>query len=190
MQRAVRPSWGRLIAFQDGHFWRRPSTPRRRQIGRPNARPRTGCIARRTSFLSIVFKVLRLVYYSASVGADFYSFSYLTSCDLVARDQNLSPLAQHGFWRWLPAGHNRLCLHSCSIVCLVIQGSYTSWKTLNILEFDKYNSRPWIYWNFVRGPWKYWNISLFWSGFSTMFIFVMTRNYCSLIILCICVIIF
>ena len=78
---------------------RRPSTPRRRQIGRPNARPRTGCIARRTSFLRIVFKVLRLVYYCGSVGADFYSFSYRTSCDLVARDQNLSPLAQPGFWR-------------------------------------------------------------------------------------------
>ena len=58
-----------------------------------------GCIARRTSFLRIVFKVLRLVYYCASVGADFYSFSYRTSCDLVARDQNLSPLAQPGFWR-------------------------------------------------------------------------------------------
>ena len=58
-----------MIAFQDGHLRRRPSTPRRRQIGRPNARPRTGCIARRTSFLRIVFKVLRLVYYCASVGA-------------------------------------------------------------------------------------------------------------------------
>ena len=81
-----------MIAFKDGHLRRRPSTSCRRQIGRPNARPRTGCIARRTSFLRIVFKVLRLVYYCASVGADFYSFSYRTSCDFVARDQSLSPL--------------------------------------------------------------------------------------------------
>ena len=78
---------------------RYPSTGRRRQTGRPNARPRTGCITRRTYFLRIIFKVLRLVYYCASVGADFYSFSYRTSCDLVARDQNLSPLAQPGLWR-------------------------------------------------------------------------------------------
>ena len=28
MQRAVGPSWGRVIAFQDGQFRRRPSTPR------------------------------------------------------------------------------------------------------------------------------------------------------------------
>ena len=119
MQRAVFPSSGRVFAFQDGGFCRYPSTGRRRQTGRPNARPRTGCITRRTYFLRIIFKVLRLVYYCASVGADFYSFSYRTSCDLVARDQNLSPLAQPGFWRWLPAGRNRLCLHSCSIVCLV-----------------------------------------------------------------------
>ena len=111
MQRAVGPSWGRVSEFKDGHLRRRPSTPRRRQIGRPNARPRTGCIARRTSFLRIVFKVLCMVYYCASVGADFYSFSYRTSCDLVARDQNLSPLAQPGFWCRLPAGRNRLCLH-------------------------------------------------------------------------------
>ena len=111
---------GRVFAFQDGGFCRYPSTGRRRQTGRPNARPRTGCITRRTYFLRIIFKVLRLVYYCASVGADFYSFSYRTSCDLVARDQNLSPFAQPGFWRWLPAGRNRLCLHSCSIVCLVI----------------------------------------------------------------------
>ena len=120
MQRAVFPSSGRVFAFQDGGFCRYPSTGRRRQTGRPNARPRTGCITRRTYFVRIIFKVLRLVYYCASVGADFYSFSYRTSCDLVARDQNLSPLAQPGFWRWLPAGRNRLCLHSCSIVCLVI----------------------------------------------------------------------
>ena len=120
MQRAVFPSSGRVFAFQDGGFCRYPSTGRRRQTGRPNARPRTGCITRRTYFLRIIFKVLRLVYYCASVGADFYSFSYRTSCDLVARDQNLSPLAQPGFWRWLPAGRNRPCLHSCSIVCLVI----------------------------------------------------------------------
>ena len=99
MQRAVFPSSGRVFAFQDGGFCRYPSTGRRRQTGRPNARLRTGCIARRTSFLRIVLKVLRLVYYCASVGADFYSFSYRTSCDLVARDQNLSPLAQPGFWR-------------------------------------------------------------------------------------------
>ncbi len=99
MQRAVFPSSGRVFAFQDGGFYRYPSTGRRRQTGRPNARLRTGCIARRTSFLRIVLKVLRLVYYCASVGADFYSFSYRTSCDLVARDQNLSPLAQPGFWR-------------------------------------------------------------------------------------------
>ena len=120
MQRAVFPSSGRVFAFQDGGFCRYPSTGRRRQTGRPNARPRTGCITRRTYFLRIIFKVLRLVYYCASVEADFYSFSYRTSCDLVARDQNLSPLAQPGFWRWLPAGRNRLCLQSCSIVCLVI----------------------------------------------------------------------
>ena len=99
MQRAVFPSSGRVFAFQDGGFCRYPSTGRRRQTGRPNARPRTGCITRRTYFLRIIFKVLRLVYYCASVGADFYSFSYRTSCDLVARDQNLSPLAQPGFWR-------------------------------------------------------------------------------------------
>ena len=99
MQRAVFPSSGRVFAFQDGGFCRYPSTGRRRQTGRPNARPRTGCITRRTYVLRIIFKVLRLVYYCASVGADFYSFSYRTSCDLVARDQNLSPLAQPGFWR-------------------------------------------------------------------------------------------
>ena len=99
MQRAVFPSSGRVFAFQDGGFCRYPSTGRRRQTGRPNARPRTGCITRRTYFVRIIFKVLRLVYYCASVGADFYSFSYRTSCDLVARDQNLSPLAQPGFWR-------------------------------------------------------------------------------------------
>ena len=99
MQRAVFPSSGRVLAFQDGGFCRYPSTGRRQQTGRPNARPRTGCITRRTYVLSIIFKVLRLVYYCASVGADFYSFSYRTSCDLVARDQNLSPLAQPGFWR-------------------------------------------------------------------------------------------
>ena len=114
-----RPQDGSLRS-RTGGFCRYPSTGRRRQTGRPNARPRTGCITRRTYFLRIIFKVLRLVYYCASVGADFYSFSYRTSCDLVARDQNLSPLAQPGFWRWLPAGGNRLCLHSCSIVCLVI----------------------------------------------------------------------
>ena len=62
-----------MIAFQDGHYWRRPSTLRRRQIGRPNARPRTGCIARRTSFLRIVFKVLRLVYYCASERTSIHS---------------------------------------------------------------------------------------------------------------------
>ena len=94
MQRAVFSSSGRVFAFQDGGFCRYPSTGRRRQTGRPNARPRTGCITRRTYFLRIIFKVLRLVYYCASVGADFYSFSYRTSCD-----QNLSPLAQPGFWR-------------------------------------------------------------------------------------------
>ena len=99
MQRAVFPSSGRVFAFQDGGFCRYPSTGRRRQTGRPNARPRTGCITRRTYVLRIIFKVLHLVYYCASVGADFYSFSYRTSCDLVARDQNLSPLAQPGFWR-------------------------------------------------------------------------------------------
>ena len=91
MQRAVFPSSGRVFAFQDGGFYRYPSTGRRRQTGRPNARPRTGCITRRTYVLRIIFKVLRLVYYCASVGADFYSFSYRTSCDLVARDHNLSP---------------------------------------------------------------------------------------------------
>ena len=100
MQRAVSPSSGRVLAFQDGGgVCRYPSTGRRRQTGRPNARPRTGCITRRTYVLRIIFKVLRLVYYCASVGVDFYSFSYRTSCDLVARDQNLSPLAQPGFWR-------------------------------------------------------------------------------------------
>ena len=65
----------------------------------PSSANRTACITRRTYVLRIIFKVLRLVYYCASVGADFYSFSYRTSCDLVARDQNLSPLAQPGFWR-------------------------------------------------------------------------------------------
>ena len=62
MQRAVFPSSGRVFAFQDGGFCRYPSTVRRRQTGRPNARPRTGCITRRTYFLRIIFKVLRLVY--------------------------------------------------------------------------------------------------------------------------------
>ena len=72
MQRAVFPSSGRVLAFQDGGFCRYPSTGRRRQTGRPNARPRTGCITRPTYVLRIIFKVLRLVYYCASVGADFY----------------------------------------------------------------------------------------------------------------------
>ena len=50
MQRAVFPSSGRVFAFQDGGFCRYPSTGHRRQTGRPNARPRTGCITRRTYF--------------------------------------------------------------------------------------------------------------------------------------------
>ena len=91
-----RPQDG-CLRSRTGGVYRYPSTGRRRQTGRPNARPRTGCITRRTYVLRII--LLRLVYYCASVGADFYSFSYRTSCDLVARDQNLSPLAQPGFWR-------------------------------------------------------------------------------------------
>ena len=55
MQRAVFPSSGRVFAFQDGGFCRYPSTGRRRKTGRPNARPRTGCITRRTYFLRIIF---------------------------------------------------------------------------------------------------------------------------------------
>ena len=68
------------------------------------------------------------------------------------------------------------------------QGSYASWKTWNILEFDNWNSRPWIYWNFIKGPGKYWNMSLwfFWD-FSTMFIFVMLRN-CDVIVIILLVI--
>ena len=60
MQRAVFPSSGRVFAFQDGGFCRYPSTSRRRQTGRPNARLRTGCIARRTSFFKDRFKSFAL----------------------------------------------------------------------------------------------------------------------------------
>ena len=38
MQRPVMPSSGRVIALWDGHLLARPSTSRRRQIGRPDAR--------------------------------------------------------------------------------------------------------------------------------------------------------
>ena len=41
------------------------------------------------------------------------------------------------------------------------QGSYTTWKTWKILQFDNSNARPWIYWNFVMGPGKYRNMRLF-----------------------------
>ena len=63
MQRAVFPSSGRVFAFQDGGF---VDTRPRAVVGKQDGL--MPVLARRTSFLRIVFKVLRLVYYCASVG--------------------------------------------------------------------------------------------------------------------------
>ena len=52
------PSSGRVIAIWDGHLLARPSTSRRRQIGRPDARQGRAAEPVILLFLKIVFKVL------------------------------------------------------------------------------------------------------------------------------------
>ncbi len=40
------------------------------------------------------------------------------------------------------------------------QGSYRSWKTWKVMEFDNLDSRPGKSWNFGPGPGKSWNFML------------------------------
>ena len=45
--------------------------------------------------------------------------------------------------------------------CLIpSQGSYRSWKTWKVMEFDNLDSRPGKSWNFGPGPGKSWNFML------------------------------
>ena len=49
----------------------------------------------------------------------------------------------------------------CSIVgAIILQGSYRSWKTWKVMEFDNLDSRPGKSWNFGPGPGKSWNFML------------------------------
>ena len=43
---------------------------------------------------------------------------------------------------------------------LSVQGSYQSWKTWKVMEFDNLDSRPGKSWNFGPGPGKSWNFML------------------------------
>ena len=45
-------------------------------------------------------------------------------------------------------------------ISLLIQGSYRSWKTWKVMEFDNLDSRPGKSWNFGPGPGKSWNFML------------------------------
>ena len=45
-------------------------------------------------------------------------------------------------------------------ICMIIQGSYRSWKTWKVMEFDNLDSRPGKSWNFGPGPGKSWNFML------------------------------
>ena len=42
----------------------------------------------------------------------------------------------------------------------ILQGSYRSWKTWKVMEFDNLYSRPGKSWNFGPGPGKSWNFML------------------------------
>ena len=42
----------------------------------------------------------------------------------------------------------------------IMQGSYRSWKTWKVMEFDNLDSRPGKSWNFGPGPGKSWNFML------------------------------
>ena len=59
-------------------------------------------------------------------------------------------------------------LYICTIQ---YQGSYRSWKTWKVMEFDNLDSRPGKSWNFCPGHGKSWNLMLanmyaavFWIG--------------------------
>ena len=45
-------------------------------------------------------------------------------------------------------------------IVLASQGSYRSWKTWKVMEFDNLDSRPGKSWNFGPGPGKSWNFML------------------------------
>ena len=46
------------------------------------------------------------------------------------------------------------------LVAVFMQGSYRSWKTWKVMEFDNLDSRPGKSWNFGPGPGKSWNFML------------------------------
>ena len=47
-----------------------------------------------------------------------------------------------------------------SLDAFITQGSYWSWKTWKVMEFDNLDSRPGKSWNFCPGHGKSWNLML------------------------------
>ena len=57
----------------------------------------------------------------------------------------------------------RACVRACVCVrgnLFIMQGSYRSWKTWKVMEFDNLDSRPGKSWNFCPDPGKSWNLML------------------------------
>ena len=60
-------------------------------------------------------------------------------------------------WRAIEI-ENQLAHHSHHLS--IKQGSYRSWKTWKVMEFDNLDSRPGKSWNVGPGPGKSWNVML------------------------------
>jgi hypothetical protein len=73
-------------------------------------------------------------------------------------------------WQWYSTSITAAQMTQTFVKCYVnfetnglyfIQGSYKTWKSLNVLEFENKNSRPGISWNLQRSTWKSLNFSCF-----------------------------
>ncbi len=57
-------------------------------------------------------------------------------------------------------GTTKYCVLSYTAEFGQLQGSYRSWKTWKVMEYDNLDSRPGKSWNFGPGPGKSWNFML------------------------------